>query len=58
MGRILKLSREGFRGKVTINFDGQGAKDIIEQKYENLAQIENGPEVEELLKLGKRIKNI
>jgi hypothetical protein len=58
MGRILKLSREGFRGKVTVNFDGAGPKDIIEQRYENLAQMESDPEVDDLLKMGKRIKNI
>jgi len=58
MGRLLKLTREGFRGKVTINFDGAGPKDIIEQRHESLAEIENETEVAELLKMGERIKNI
>ncbi len=51
MARLLKLSREGFRGKVTINFDGAGPKDIIEQRHESLAEIENEPEVADLIKL-------
>jgi len=58
MGRLLRLSREGFRGKVTINFDGSGPKDIIEQRHESLAEIESDDEIAELLKMGKRIKNI
>lgn len=58
MGRILKLSREGFRGKITINFDGAGPKDIIEQKYESLGQMESDPEVADLLKMAKGIKNL
>ena len=58
MGRLLRLSREGFRGKVTINFDGAGPKDIVEQRYEALAEIENEPEVADLLKMAKEIKNI
>ncbi len=40
MGRLLKLTREGFKGKVTINFDGSGPKDLIEQKYTTLDQVE------------------
>lgn len=56
MGRILRLSREGFRGKITVNFDGDGPKDIIEQRYENLAKIENEQEVEELFKMRKENK--
>ncbi len=58
MGRLLRLSREGFRGKVTINFDGSGPKDIIEQRHESLAEIENEQEVADLLKMGERIKNL
>ena len=58
MGRLLKLTREGFRGKVTINFDGSGPKDIIEQRHESLADIDNEEEVSVLLKMGKRIKNL
>lgn len=40
MVRLLKLSSQGFKGKVTINFDGSGPKDIIEQKYQTLEQID------------------
>jgi len=36
----LRLTREGFKGKVTINFDGSGPKDLTEQKYTTLDQLE------------------
>ena len=50
MERLLKLSSQGFKGKVTINFDGHGPKDIIEQKYTALEQIEmDAKAVEDML---------
>lgn len=56
MGRLLKLTRVGFRGKVTINFDGKGPKDIVEQKHQALAGLEVGEEeMAELQELAKRI---
>lgn len=58
MGRLLKLTREGFRGKVSINFDGSGPKDIIEQRHESLTDLDNEQEVADLLKMGERIKNL
>jgi len=58
MGRLLRLTKEGFRGKVTINFDGSGPQDIVEQRHESLADLDNETEVADLLKMGERIKNL
>ncbi len=59
MGRLLKLSKGGFRGKVTINFDGSGPKDIIEQRHESLADLELDVEtVEDVQEMWRRIKNL
>ena len=52
----MKLTRVGFRGKVTINLDGKGPKDIVEQKHQALAGLEVGEEeMAELQELAKRI---
>ena len=57
MGRLLQLTRVGFRGKVTINFDGKGPKDIVEQKHQALADLELGDEeMAQLWELAKRLE--
>ena len=51
----MKLTRVGFRGKVTINFDGTGPKDFTEQKYTTIDKMEMDLEaLEEIWKAVKR----
>jgi len=43
---------------VTINFDGAGPKDIVEQKHELLDRLDAGESAEELQKILGRIEKI
>ena len=40
ISELHRLTREGFKGKVVINFDGKGAKDLIMQTHRLLEEIE------------------